>query len=196
MHGWPNGDTVTTLDYQVAASADDGYGSGANISNSGMLLYFGQTIGKAYTTYVRWDGVTIPDGATIDEAYISMRYDNKYGTPPTCTIYFEDDDDPAVIANKADLDGRTKTTANVSWAAPSKGTWVNTGSIISIIEELMASYSYASGAAMQMLVVGPQGGSTSNYSTIRSYDYMGNDQGPILHIKYSTGYVHSQCIII
>lgn len=189
---------MTTLDYQVAASADDGYGyyGGANISNSGMLLYFGQTIGKAYTTYVRWDGVTIPDGATIDEAYISMRYDNKYGTPPTCTIYFEDDDDPAVIANKADLDGRTKTTANVSWAAPSKGTWVNTGSIISIIEELMASYSYASGAAMQMLVVGPQGGSTSNYSTIRSYDYMGNDQGPILHIKYSTGYVHSQCIII
>ena len=193
---------MTTLDYQVAASADDGHGfySGANIYNSGTLLYFGQTIGNAYTTYVRWDGVTIPDGATIDEAYISMRYDSKYGTPPTCTIYFEDDDDPAAVSNKTDLGARVQTTANVSWATPSTGEWVNTGSIISIIEELMASYSYASGAAMQVLVVGPQGGSTSNYSKIRSYDYEGNDQGPILHIKYSTGavvgYVHSQCIII
>lgn len=178
-----------TIDTQVAASADDGYilSAAGNKYSTQATVYIGNTVTYGYLSFFRWDAVTIPDSATIDSAVIKVYYDSKYGTPPQCDIFFEDDDNAAQITTGNDGLGRTKTSTSVAWTPPSSGEWVDSPSIVSIIQELMGSYSYASGAAMQALIVGPNGGSFSKYSKVRSYDYEGNTYGPKLNIVYSTG---------
>lgn len=172
-----------TVDYQVGASADDGHWIATGFFGSGTVLAIGcASTGSIYKTFSRWTA-TIPNGATIDSAYISFYYSNKSGTPPACTLSFEDAANPSAISSVEDGNGRTLTTANISVTGPTSGTWWNTDSISSIISELLGSYSYASGAAMQMIIVGA--GSANNYSSQKSYDYGGNTSGPKLHIEYT-----------
>ena len=172
-----------TIDCQVGAGADDGYWYGSSMSTSGTYLLLGSRYSTLITMFCRWTGITIPDDATIDEAYLSVYYNSKnLDGANTCRIYFEKAASPNQISTPTDGSGRTKTTAYVEWLPPGSGDWSNTPDITSIIEELRASYTYNSGV-MQCLVTGDT--STNNYTNIRSYNYTGNVYGPKLHIVYS-----------
>lgn len=173
---------MTTLDYQVNAGENDGYWQSSTFNNTTPYIIFGYS-SVGVNSFARWTGVTIPTGATITAAYLSFyRYVISSGTPPACTLYFEKAANPSAITSASDGNSRTKTTASISVTAPTSGTWWNTNDISSIIQELVNSYNYASGAAMQMIVLG--GGSGSNYGT--GYSYNGNSSyAPKLHIEYT-----------
>jgi hypothetical protein len=173
---------MVTVEYQVGASADDGAWISTTFSTN-FDLQFGSYTAGIYKSFFRFTGVTIPDGATINSAYLSFYYSGKMGTPPACTLSAIDEANPSTITGYSDGNGRSLTTANISITGPESGTWWNSGSIVAIIEELLASNSYASGAAMMFLVVGS--GSGQNRSSQRSYDYAGNTYGPKLHIEYT-----------
>lgn len=178
---------MVTLDYQVATGADDGYWYGSStFNNATSNLLLGGSVGKARNIFCRWAGVTIPVGAMITSAYVSFRFYDYSGTPPECTLHFEDAANPSTISSISDGRYRVKTTANISVTGPTSGEWWNTGSIVSIIQELVDSYDYSSGAAMQMII---DGVASYNYSQQSAYED-GDPDGlwaPKLHIEYASG---------
>lgn len=150
-------------------------------------LALGGSSWYAIKVFCRWTGITIPAGAKITSAYVSFRFYNCSGTPPKCTLYFEDAANPSAISSPSDGNGRVKTTANISVTGPTSGEWWNTGSIVSIIQELVDSYDYSSGAAMQMIIDGVP---SSNSSSRQSAYEDGEPDGlwaPKLHIEYASG---------
>ena len=69
-----------------------------------------QTIG------IRFQSVTIPPGAAINNAYIEFSIDESDSGDTDLTISGEDMDNPSVFANSGQkISGRTKTTASVAW---------------------------------------------------------------------------------
>ena len=178
---------MVTLDYQVSTPKDDGHWAAyGEFSYGDVGLTLGGSSWYAIKVFCRWSGVTIPAGAEITSAYVSFRFRGYSGTPPKCTLYFEDAANPSAISSVSDGDGRVKTTANISVTGPTSGEWWNTGSIVSIIQELVDSYDYSSGAAMQMIIYGVP---SLNFSQQSAYED-GEPAGlwaPKLHIEYASG---------
>ena len=171
-----------SINYQVCGNDQQGYWISSSFSVGAT-----QNVGNNYgviKSFAWWDGVTIPDGATIDAAHVEFNYLNHSGTPGTCTIKFVDNGDPGVITGIADGDGRTLTTASVSWVPGTSAGWNSTPDLKTIITELM-DYSFASGAAMQILITGPSGTSSSNLAIYKTYEYPGNVSGAVLYIDYT-----------
>ena len=173
---------MVTLDYQVSTPEDDGYWFVSSSSvYDGVNLPLGGSSGHEQNIFCRWTGITIPAGAKITSAYVSFRFYTYSGTPPECTLYFEDAANPSAVSSASDGDDRVKTTANISVTGPTSGEWWNTGSIVSIIQELVDSYDYSSGAAMQMIIDGVAGNSFSQQSAYEGV------YPPKLHIEYASG---------
>lgn len=174
-----------TIDKQTAASADDGYvWEGIGFNNSGTTVACGSYYNHPYSVFARWTGITIPSGATIDVAYVSVYYDGVvYSTPGACTVRFNDELNPAAITSTSDWSSNAKTTASVSWTPPTGDSgWKDSPSLISIIEELMASFTAYDDDEMQLMWSGITSGGYAGY---RSYRYTGNVSGPKLHIEYT-----------
>ena len=179
---------MVTLDYQVSTPKDDGYWTAPPTFSYGSFnLPLGGSGGSKRNIFCRWTGITIPAGAKITSAYVSFRFYNYSGTPPECTLYFEDAANPSAISSVSDGDDRVKTTANISVTGPTSGEWWNTGSIVSIIQELVDSYDYSSGAAMQMIINGVASYNSSQQSAYEDGDPDGL-WAPKLHIEYASGY--------
>jgi len=64
---------------------------------------------------LRFQNVDIPQGATIDNAYIEFEVDETNTVTTNLQIYGEDADDPITFSVANDITGRTKTTAFASW---------------------------------------------------------------------------------
>jgi hypothetical protein len=176
------------LDYQVSTPEDDGYWTEMwTFSNYSSTLALGCLAGYPTNVFCRWTGITIPAGAKITSAYVSFRFCYYSGTPPECTLHFEDAANPSAISSASDGEDRVKTTANISVTGPTSGEWWNTGSIVSIIQELVDSYDYSSGAAMQMII--NPGAESYGASRQSAYEdgYPAGLWAPKLHIEYASG---------
>lgn len=188
-----------TVDYQTAASADDGYlynvaaeGSGGVRSAVSGFLYFGNHgIDDNREHWVRFLSVTIPDGSTLeagDAAYLSYKASSSVSaTSCNAIVYGDDAATPTAPNTVAVFWGKTLATAHVHWdnvESWTEATWYNSPDIKPIITELLASYSYAAGAAMQFLIWN-NASDTDAYRGARDYDYPGGVSGPKLHIEYT-----------
>lgn len=185
-------DIIQTEEVRVAAGADDGYvNQGASTFNDSLVNFsFGQISGNDVDAWVRFDGVTVPQGATITAAYIEFVADSTRAGSMTADIYGEDADDPAAPSSVADFNGRTRTTATVNW---NPGDWTDgetyqTDDIKTIIQEIVDRGSWASGNAMQLFVERSTG-------TVRrvAKAYEGSTtQAALLHIEYQvTGLINA-----
>ena len=178
---------MVTLDYQVSTPEDDGYWTASpTFSYDTVGLALGGSSTYPFKVFCRWTGITIPAGAKITSAYVSFRFYDYSGTPPECTLHFEDAANPSAISSASDGGDRVKTTANISVTGPTSGEWWNTGSIVSIIQELVDSYDYSSGAAMQMIIDGVVSNSFSQQSAYED-GYPDGLWAPKLHIEYASG---------
>lgn len=180
---------MAILDIPVAAIADDG-----NELASGNVQVDVSSFnvdGVNEWAAARFD-VTIPDGATIDAAWLELQFDSGTEDEPDLTFYGEDVADAAVyVAGTATftISGRSRTTASVAWSNADLGAPGNfdTPSLVSIVEELMASYSYASGAYMAFMWTSTNG-TTSRDATVTFYSTAnGGTNAPSLHIEYTEG---------
>ncbi len=182
-----------TIDPAVGASADDASEDGdgdVTITDTGLLV--GATIATLHRYTMQRFFVTIPAGATIDAAYVRWYFSDAGTDDTACVIWGEDTATPAAGSAGTDtysISGRTKTTASVQWDADNivGGTpgYGNSPSLVSIIQELVSSYDYSSGAYMALLT-DIFGQSAVHNSTIRSYDGS-SSRSPILHIEYTEG---------
>jgi hypothetical protein len=149
---------------QVDENSDDAEENNSNGSiklNSGDLELSidnsnEQTIG------MRFNGLGIPQGAFINDAYIQFTVDKDENINPcVLDIYAEASDNAATFSNSnSDITGRPKTSASVSW---SPADWENVGDsgpaqktidISPVIKEVVDRVGFTSGSSIVIIIEG------------------------------------------
>ena len=138
------------------------------------------------TVGVRFQGITIPQGATITHAYLRLISAGSYATG-TCdvTLKGEDVDNSSVFSAgsaNSNISGRTVTTASVSWGIPANSDreLVSSPDIASIIQEIVDRGGWSSGNALSIIVTG----SDSDIRNYLSADLFPYDLGWSIEIEY------------
>lgn len=182
---------MPTINKQVGANADDGHWYGSVFSTKATVVNYGVTSGgTAVHNYYRWTAVTIPDGATITSATVSC-YDHGSGVgtiPDGTKLYFHKSANPAAPGNVTQANAlfSSPTTNYVVPVMSNGGSWFAHPDVSAIIQELVDTYSYASGAAM-MCIIEAVTGNAFNYGAIYMRDYTGSARGAKLDITYTMG---------
>ena len=180
-----------TLDLQVGASSDDCYRkiepSYFSLTDLDMASGDSTDVHYDYSGGMRFTGVTIPQGASINVAYISLYAVQLLGTIPTTYINGEAADNAVTFVDAANYDGRARTTASTTWT-PSAwviNTWYNSSSIVSVIQEIINRAGWASGNALVIFWRDNSGwGGSQKWVAARSYDGS-TTYAPKLHIEYT-----------
>ena len=68
-----------------------------------------------YSSGFRFTNLIIPQGTTINSAYLKLKARLQFGTIAETFIEGQDSDNATTFSDAADYDGRTRTTACVSW---------------------------------------------------------------------------------
>jgi hypothetical protein len=179
---------VTTLEVRVAASSDDAEerSSGSmRLTSSDLELVYDRT--NQQTVGMRFNGVDIPQGATIVNAYLQFQADETSSEVTSLTIQGEDHDNaPTFTSSRGGISSRTRTTAAVPWS-PEPWTTVGeagpdqrTPDIAAVIQEIVNRSGWSSGNSLVIIITG------TGTRWAESYD--GDPDGaPLLHVEYSTG---------
>lgn len=193
-------DIDPTLDVQVGASTDDARRRLSTAYWADALTTIAFDVGSAgtnnekYGSGGRFTNVTIPQGSTIDLAYLTIRCRSATsGTTVNSYISAEDVDNPATFADDATaFDNRyaARTTAQVAWdniAAWTLDVDYNSPEIKTVIQEIVDRAGWASGNAIVIFWEDFAGRSTSGAGRMRlGYSYDGNSTyPPRLHIEYT-----------
>ncbi len=180
------GQQVDTIDVQVSAGTDDAEESisGDVIEGSSDLDLVrsenNQTVG------IRFNGLNIPQGATIVSAYIQFTANSPQPQFTMLTLEAEAVDHSATFSRHVnqDISSRPRTTSTVSWApVPWKadgdsGIDQRSANISPIIREVIARQGWASGNALSVIITG------NGLREARAFE--GNQaQAPVLHVEYA-----------
>ena len=174
------------IDIQVARSAGDaeeGAAGTAKLRNADLEMVHD---GGEQTVGLRFSKVPIPQGATIDRAYIQFKVDETNSGDTSLTIAGEDRDNASSFsATHQNISSRTRTSVSVSWSPPA---WDSVGkagpkqcspNIASIVQTLVSRLGWSSGNAMAFIITG------TGERTAESYD--GDQAGaPTLHVEYTS----------
>lgn len=178
---------MPTIDQRVQASADD-----ANEAATGNVSVAGVSFNVDGTG--EWGAarfqVTIPVGATITAAYLTLQFDNSAEDEPDLRIYGEDVSSAAIYVSGTatfSISSRTRTTAFVDWGSTDLGApgAFNTSSLVSIIQELVNTWDYSGGSNY----IGLMWTSANNVATRDATVTFWNGNAataPLLHIEYTT----------
>ena len=181
--------TVYGTTYRVSTGNHDGYqetlcgGDKHFYKSANELVLARDASGDTGAIFARWEDITIPRGAIITDARVSLYSYSLSGDRVLFGfVYFEKAQNPTVPTSP-DLLTRSRTTAFSVWRVPfDPGTRNITPSLISIISELVAAYDYSSGGAMQMILMPPS-------TTVDSVEFRSYENGelyiPELYIEYT-----------
>jgi len=187
------------LDLAIGTNTDDAiriYGTTGYYSNAGS----GNTVGWASSAYaqysagMRFTGVTIAQGSTIDTATLIITCKTSGSvTTVNSRVRAEDVDNAATFGNQADWDARFPsgvTTATADWdaiAAWTANTEYSSPEIKTVIQEIVNRASWASGNAMVIFWDDYDDRSTHATNAIRvGYSYDNDSTKPVkIHIEYT-----------
>jgi hypothetical protein len=180
----------TTIDKQVGTGGNDGgrytgaYGFATGAYGGFNLGYLTNSNYLNCHGFATFTGITIPAGATITTAYLQFYAAGHSGTPQL-KIYAVDADNPGSPSNATQFDGEPLTSAAVDWdGAWTDSAWNTSPSIISIIQELVDSYTISN--ENMVIIIKNDGGTTQRYNWWISYDD-NSSEAPKLHIEYAEG---------
>jgi hypothetical protein len=176
----------TTLEVQVAASSDDAEeraGGAVNLTSSDLELTFDRSGNQ--TVGMRFNGINIPQGANIANAYIQFQVDETIPADPTnLSIQGEDIDNAATFtAVSGSITSRPRTTAEMLW---SPVPWTSVGEagpdqqtpdITAVIQEIVDRAGWTSGNSLVIIITG------TGERTAESYDGV-SAAAPLLHVEY------------
>ena len=137
-----------------------------------------------------FDSVTIPQGATIDAAYVSIyiysqTYDDWNGV-----IYCHDVDDSDDFVTDTDLIARARTTASTNWTADAIAGagigWYDTPSLVDPVQEVISRPSWSSGNSLCVLFISNV--AALKYLRPRSFNVSGGTLAFKLHVEYTPGW--------
>ena len=133
---------ATTIDLQVAATADDAwsYDAGGSFTNSSTVHLLDHSTANVHN-WVRFvmGGTPIPSGAIMSNCYLSFNaYANDVGTSQLL-ISGLDVDDVGDFPNWAASNGYALTTEDITWSAGAwtANNWYNSDNISAIVQEIV-----------------------------------------------------------
>lgn len=185
----------TVLEVQISGGNDD-----VEELENGTIWKTNSDLEMAYDSYVsgsqglvgyqhvglRFQNITIPQGATITSAYIQFTADEKDDELTTLTIWGEDTDDAAAFSYATnDVSNRTATSNSVEWipeewaTVGAAGADEKTPDISTVIQEIVDRGAWNSGNSLVLVVAG------EGTRTAESYDGSSAD-APTLHLEYTS----------
>jgi hypothetical protein len=172
------------LEVRVASSSDDTEeveSIGSMNLTSGDLDLGQKVIG------IRFNGVNIPQGATIYNAYIQFQADEISSVATTLTIEGEDiDNAPTFTSTNGNISSRARTTASVPWSpvpwttVGAAGPDQQTPDITSVIQKIVDRAGWTSGNSLVIIMTG------TGLRPAESYDGVAA-AAPLLHVEYNSG---------
>jgi hypothetical protein len=177
---------ATTVEVRVSANNDDAEENSATgkmnrgstdleLVDQGSLF---QQVG------MRFNGLSIPQGATITNAYIQFQADETHSGATTLTIEGEATDDAQTFTNtNGNISSRNLTGATVNWApAPwttvgEAGSNQQTPDLTSVVQEIVDQSGWSSGNSLVIII----NGSGRRAAEAHEGDASGT---PLLHVEY------------
>lgn len=174
-----------TSAFDTPAGGDDGYSNSALAFNSSAVNWtIGNIAGVTYDAFVLYPGVTIPKGARILTAKLTVYASSTLsGTTCKIKIFANAVDSASVPTTRATHVAKARTTAFVSWTlgAQTAGTKYESPDISSVIQEITDRSGWASGNNLMLLL--DNDASSNNARRVEiSNDYTSN--WPTIDITY------------
>ena len=176
-----------TLDIPIATSLDDveeynAKGSVTATSSDLDMMLDGTRAQRAIG--LRFIGVTVPQGATIVNAYIQFQSDEAGSSPASLLVKGQASDDaPVFAAVKLNVTSRPTTTAAVAWvpavwtAAGLRGPAQRTPDLRTVLQEIVGRPGWAPGNAVALIITGSGTGT-------RVAEAFDGTFAPVLHVEY------------
>ena len=187
-HALCPGTAPSSLTLSVAASSDD-----AEETSSGSMRLANEDLDLVYdgsnqTVGIRFNGVTIPHGATIQNAYVQFEVRDVASSATSLTIRGEyGDNPPTFTSSSGNISNRSRTAASTSWSPPAWNTDDEAGpnqktpNLSAIVQEVVSRPGWASGNSLVIIITGT--GSRS----AKAWDYESGVGGPRIHIEFTGG---------
>ncbi|MGI9289837.1 MAG: PKD domain-containing protein [Gammaproteobacteria bacterium] len=168
----------------VDASPSRGYATGhVTVNNSDLEL--GEDTswhGGAQEVGIRFQNIDIPQGATINTAWLEFIAEDSDNDPTMVTIRAQDSDNAATFTNTAfNISDRPDTSASVDWTIEA---WSSTGvqhftpELATVVQEVVDRAGWQANNSMAFLIAG---------SGIRSAESWNGSasKAPLLHVEFS-----------
>ena len=179
----PSGGTEISI--RVAAKSDDAeerVSGQVSFNSSDLELVYDK--GGNQTVGMRFNGVTIPQGATINSASLQFQVDEVSTNATSLTIQGEATDNAATFSTASgSISARPKTSGAIAWSPPPWATIGDAGpdqqtpNIALVIQEIINRPGWASGNSLVILITG------TGERVAESYN--GSSSGaPLLTIDY------------
>ncbi|MFZ0534798.1 MAG: metallophosphoesterase, partial [Anaerolineales bacterium] len=176
----------TILEVRVATGSDDAEESATgsvDLVSSDLELVAETTI---QTVGMRFNGITIPKNAQINNAYIQFQVDEVGSTATSLAIWGEAKDNPGtfVVANQ-NISSRLRTSALVGWSPPpwtildQAGVDQRTSNISPIIQEIINRPGWSEGNSVVIMIGGTGKRTAEAYNGVKT-------AAPMLHVEWST----------
>ena len=198
--------STTTTTFTVSASADDGRvmkstssvstptSGWSSLNNSAERVTFG--VQEDYDNwpnyidhflgYIRFQNVTVPQGATIASAYLKP-YQSGYPSR-TVSVKGFDKDNVSAPTSGSDLAASNFTTAGITNFVTGTGDGQKTSpDIKTIVQEIVNRSGWSSGNSMMFALWIELSSSNTILLSLRSYDYSSASKAAQLVIEYSSG---------
>ena len=150
---------MATWSGTIAASADDAaQAPDTSVSITSVVM---NANSASQGGGMRWPNVTIPQGATINSATLTITVLNTSFDDPDVSIYGQAADNAAAFAaTNNNVSSRTSTTATVTWTATSIGAGAkNAPELKTVIQEITDRAGWSSGNALALIIWGRSGAS-------------------------------------
>jgi hypothetical protein len=173
-----------TIEVRVNASSDDAEedpSGNIDLNSSDLELVLESSI---QTVGMRFNNITIPQGAAISNAYIQFQADETNSEPTTLSIQGQlVVNAPTFSSTNWDISNRTRTSAAVSWnpepwtirniAGPNQ----QTPDITPVIQEILNQSGWSDSNSLVIIITG------SGKRVVEAYDGV-STAAPLLHVEY------------
>ena len=187
--------TTHIIEAPIISGEDDGFVtsllSQGDLINDSSFISIGQqaedVFSLKFAAYLRFSNITIPTNAKISKAYITVVPTSTNRAGPLMQITAADHPNPTAPKNYSDYSTRNKTEASVDWNASYwyEGVSVNSPDISGIIQELVDSYNYSTGAPILIFLDDIDEEIRTKYQAFAAYEHPAYEPAK-LHIEYST----------
>jgi hypothetical protein len=171
--------------FYSGAITDDGHRTATDYLTANNVIWWGTA--SYLGSFLRFESVNIPQGATITSAKLHMRCETSVSAGTgSADIYCCDADDQAAVANsdEAAFDALPLTTEKTNWPAASflAGTWYDSPDIAAAVQEVVDRVGWASGNHLAVVIKDID---TSNAKRFHSRDSTSGTYKPELIITWS-----------
>ncbi len=173
----------TDAKFYPGVSGDDcTYAPGPYFDNTDVVLALGD-VDSGFT--IRFPNVTIPPGASIVSAHVTLTACNPLSGADVASCYFNNVDNAVAPTSYAEATGLART-SGVSWNVPNTtaNTPVDTPGLKDILQTVIDRAGWASGNAVQVIVEVDAVEGTRDFYAI---DYNSGQYKAELHVVYEAG---------